>query len=81
MTLDALPIGRKATITAVDWSLLVEAEALRLQAMGIDTGACVEVAHRGVFSGSDPLAITVGRMTVALRLSHARAMQVETVSQ
>ena len=34
-------------------------------------------AHRGIFGGADPLAITVGRMTVALRRSHARAMRVE----
>jgi ferrous iron transport protein A len=30
-----------------------------------------------VFAGRDPLAITIGRMTVALRRVHARAMQVE----
>ena len=29
--------------------------------------------------GGDPLAVTIGRMTVALRRSHARAMQVEAI--
>lgn len=80
MTLDLLPIGTRARITAVDWSLLVAEEAARLQALGIDVGARVAVAHRGVFAGRDPIALTVGRMTVALRRAHARAMQVEALS-
>ena len=41
--------------------------------------ARVAVAHRGVFGGRDPIALTVGRMTVALRRAHARAMQVEAL--
>ncbi len=79
MTLDLLPSGTRALITAVDWSALVAEEAARLQALGIDVGARVAVAHRGVFGGRDPIALTVGRMTVALRRAHARAMQVETL--
>jgi ferrous iron transport protein A len=79
MTLENLPIGQSARIAAVDWSLLVEEEAQRLRALGIDVGARVAVAHRGIFAGSDPIALTVGRMTVALRRVHARAMQVEPV--
>ena len=79
MTLDLLPIGQNARIVAVDWPALVEEEARRLRALGLDAGAQVAVAHRGVFAGRDPLAITVGRMTVALRRVHARAMQVEPV--
>ncbi|WP_298197124.1 FeoA family protein [Novosphingobium sp.] len=77
MTLDLLPIGQDARIVAVDWDVLVAEEAQRLRALGLDAGALVSVAHRGVFAGRDPLAITVGRMTVALRRVHARAMQVE----
>ena len=79
MTLDLLPIGQRARITAVDWSQLVDEEAQRLRALGIDVGARVAVSHRGVFSGSDPIALMIGRMTVALRRAHARAMQVEVV--
>jgi ferrous iron transport protein A len=30
-------------------------------------------------AGRDPLAVTVGRMTVALRRVHARAMTVEAI--
>lgn len=77
LTLDQLPIGKRARIVAVDWSRLVDEEAQRLRALGLDTGARVAVAHRGVFGGADPLAVIVGRMTVALRRIHAAAMQVE----
>ena len=80
MTLDLLPIGHLARIVAVDWASLAEEEALRLQALGVDEGAKVSVAYRGIFAGRDPIALTVGRMTVALRRAHARAMQVEPIS-
>ena len=40
----------------------------------------MSLAYRGVFGGRDPLAVEVGRMTVALRRVHARAMQVEELS-
>lgn len=77
MTLDLLPIGQTARIVAVDWTLLAAEEGQRLRALGIDLGAQVALAHRGVFGGGDPLALSIGRMTVAVRRSHARAMQVE----
>jgi len=77
MTLDLLPVGQPARILAVDWTALVEEEARRLRALGIDSGARVKVSHRGVFGGRDPIAVAVGRMTVALRRAHAAAMQVE----
>lgn len=77
MTLDLLPIGVRARITAVDWSRLVAEEAQRLQALGVDEGATVSVAHRGVFNGRDPIALAIGRMTVALRRAHAQAIEVQ----
>ena len=76
MNLASLTTGHVATITAVDWALLDPAEAKRLQALGLDEGAQVAVAHRGVFGGGDPLAVRVGRSTVALRRVHAAAMSV-----
>ncbi|OCC22430.1 iron transporter [Croceicoccus estronivorus] len=79
MTLEELPTGKRARITAVDWSLLAPEEGQRLRAMGLDEGARVAVAHRGVFAGRDPLSIMVGRMSVAIRRSHAQAMQVEAL--
>ncbi len=79
MTLDLLPIGQPARISDVDWAQLAEEEGQRLRALGIDEGAEVSIAHRGVLGGRDPLALEIGRMTVALRRAHARAMQVETL--
>jgi ferrous iron transport protein A len=79
MTLDLLPVGRRARIVAVDWSQLVAEEALRLRALGLDEGARIAVAHRGVFGGRDPIAVMVGRMTVAMRRAHAQVMQVEAI--
>lgn len=77
MQLDQLPLGNPARITAVAWDALVPEEAQRLRALGLDVGARVTLAYRGVFAGRDPLAVEVGRMTVALRRAHARAMTVE----
>lgn len=79
MTLDMLPIGQSARIVAVDWGQLVQEEARRLRALGIDEGAKVAVAHRGVFGGHDPIAISIGRMIVAVRRAHAAAMEVEAL--
>ncbi len=79
MTLDSLPPLTRAEIVSVDWDVLAPEEAKRLRALGIDEGARVAIAHRGVFMGKDPIAIMVGRMTVALRRVHARAMTVRPV--
>ena len=76
MTLDLLPPHRRAEIVAIDWDALAPDEGKRLRAMGIDEGARVAIAHRGIFAGRDPIAILIGRMTVAIRRSHARAMTV-----
>ncbi len=79
MTLDSLPIGQRARVIAIDWTMLEPDEVQRLQGLGIEVGARLAVAHRGVFGGRDPIAVLIGRMTVALRRSHARAMAVEPV--
>jgi ferrous iron transport protein A len=80
MTLDSLPVGQQARIVAVDWSILVEEEGQRLRALGIDVGVKIALAHRGVFGGADPIALSIGRMTIALRRAHARAMTVEALA-
>lgn len=79
ITLDNLPLETPARILAVDWSALVAEEAQRLRALGLDVGARISVSHRGIWAGRDPLAITIGRMTVALRRVHAKAMTVEAI--
>lgn len=77
MTLESLEPGHSATITAIDWAGIPEADGKRLRALGFDAGVQVSVAHRGVFGGRDPLAVQLGRMTVALRRVHAAAVSVE----
>lgn len=77
MTLDQLPLGAAARIVSVDWDTLVPEEAQRLRALGIEDGAKVRLAYRGVFGARDPIAIEIGRMTIALRRVHARAMTVD----
>lgn len=79
MTLDHLPRGVRATITSVDWQRLAPEEGQRLRALGVDESAEIAIAHRGVFGGRDPIAITIGRMTVALRRAHAAAIEVRQV--
>lgn len=75
--LDQLKLGTRARIAAIDWSSLGDREASRLRHFGFDEGVSVEPLHLGPF-GKDPLAIRVGRMTVAIRRSHAKAVKVTT---
>lgn len=79
LTLDALAPLERAEIIRVDWDALAPDEGKRLRALGIDEGARVAIAHRGIFVGKDPIALMVGRMQVALRRVHARAMTVKLV--
>ncbi len=74
-SLDQLKLGVRARITAIDWESLEENEASRLRHFGFDEGVSVEPLHLGPF-GRDPLAVKVGRMTVAIRRAHARAVRV-----
>lgn len=76
MTLDSLAPGQPATITAIDWASLVVEEGKRLRALGLDEGAEVSVAYRGIFGGRDPVAVCVGSMTIAIRRAHAAAFTV-----
>lgn len=76
-TLADQPLGRPVRIVGVDWDRLEPGEARRLRALGIDAGAVVKLAHRGIFAGRDPLAVEIGRMSMALRRAHALAIAVE----
>ena len=75
VSLDQLKLGTRASIASIDWAALEESEAARLKHFGFDEGVIVEPLHLGPF-GRDPLALRVGRMTVAIRRSHARAVRV-----
>ena len=70
-------IGNSVRVLAVDWDRLDPAEGRRLRALGLDAGAVLRLAHRGIFVGRDPIAVEIGRMTIALRRSHALAVSVE----
>jgi ferrous iron transport protein A len=74
-SLDQLDLGAKGQIASVEWTALDEGEACRLKHFGFDEGVTVEPLHLGPF-GRDPLAVRVGRMTVAIRRNHARAIRV-----
>ena len=75
LSLDQLKIGTKARVLSIDWDGLDEAESCRLRHFGFDEGIMVEPLHLGPF-GRDPIAIRVGRMTVAIRRKHALAVRV-----
>lgn len=77
MTLDQLPRDTQATISAIDWTPLDTREARRLRELGFEEGAGVSVEHKGVLFWGDPIAVRIGRMTVAIRRAHAAQMQVE----
>ena len=73
--LDQLKLGTRAHIAAIDWASLGESEARRLKHFGFDEGVSIEPLHLGPF-GRDPLAVRVGRMTVAIRKAQAQAVKV-----
>ena len=79
-SLDLLALGTRARIATIDWAALDEGEARRLQHFGFDEGVTVEPLHLGPF-GRDPIAIRVGRMTVAIRRKHAGAIHVTPLTQ
>jgi ferrous iron transport protein A len=74
-SLDQLKLGLRARIASIDWACLAEGDASRLRHFGFDEGVAVQPLHLGPF-GRDPLAVRVGRMTVAIRRAHARAVLV-----
>ncbi|MEO7276812.1 MAG: FeoA family protein [Sphingomicrobium sp.] len=79
-SLDRLEPGRTASILSIDWASLDAGEAARLRNFGFDEGVLVETLHLGPF-GRDPIAIRVGRMTVAIRRKHAGAVRVASQSR
>jgi ferrous iron transport protein A len=80
MTLAELPFAQEATIRAIDWGGLSERDARRLRELGFDEGVAVEALHgKGMFV-ADPVAIRIGRMTVAIRRAHAATITVDVVA-
>lgn len=79
VTLADLPFDQEATISAIDWSALSTRDGRRLRELGFDEGVAVEPLHGAGFVTRDPLAVRIGRMTVAIRRAHAAAIDVEPV--
>jgi ferrous iron transport protein A len=72
MQLDQLPLGQSARVDSVDWPAIPEAH--RLRSLGLEEGVLVEALHRGILFFRDPMAVRVGRMTIALRSKVAAAI-------
>lgn len=77
MQLDTAPLRRPIRISAIDWPAIPDGEAHRLRSLGLEEGVVIEPLHRGILFFRDPLAIRVGRMTVALRRKIAAAISCE----
>jgi ferrous iron transport protein A len=75
--LDQLPLNRAAVIRAIDWDVLPDQEGHRLRSLGFEPGVTIEAMHKGILMWCDPLAVRVGRMTVALRSNVAAAIDCE----
>jgi len=80
IALDRLTVGTPARVAHIDWAALDTNEASRLRHFGFDDGVMVEPLHLGPF-GRDPIAIRVGRMTVAIRRRHAAAIRVTPLAR
>ena len=81
MRLTELPLRQPAYVDLVDWSALSLPEGQRLREFGLCEGASVEALHHGGIFGNGPIACKVGRMTIAMRRSHAAAITVRTDAQ
>lgn len=77
--LEQLSVGTTAIIAGIDRAGIDPDTAQRLHELGFDEGVDVEVLHRAPFGG-DPVAVRVGNMVVALRLSMARLIEVDPAS-
>jgi ferrous iron transport protein A len=75
ISLAQLSVGTRALVSSIDWTALDKSEGCRLRHFGFDEGVTVEPLHVGPF-GRDPIAVRVGRMTVAIRRKHATAIRV-----
>ena len=80
MTLADLPFRHEATIFAIDWAALSERDGRRLRELGFDEGVAVEPMHGAGVVARDPIAVRIGRMTVAIRRAHATAIAVEPLT-
>ncbi|MGB5076558.1 MAG: FeoA family protein [Sphingorhabdus sp.] len=77
MQLDQLPLNEKATVCSIDWNDIPASEGHRLRSLGLEEGVAIEALHKGILLWRDPIAVRVGRMTIALRRNVASAIRCE----
>ncbi|WP_397598460.1 ferrous iron transport protein A [Sphingorhabdus sp.] len=75
--LHRLPLNRAAVIRSINWDVLPDQEGHRLRSLGFEPGVTIEALHKGILIWRDPIAVRVGRMTVALRTNVASAIDCE----
>ncbi len=78
--LDQLPLNITATVRAINWSAMPESEGHRLRSLGLEEGVGIEALHKGILLWKDPIAVRVGRMTIALRRKVAAAITCEVTA-
>ena len=74
--LHELSLNTPAKIAGINWAALQAGEAQRLRAFGFEEGAKIEPLHRAGLFGRDPIAVRIGRMTIALRRAVAEHIEV-----
>jgi ferrous iron transport protein A len=78
--LDQLPLNKSAIVRTVDWAAMPEGEGHRLRSLGLEEGVAIEALHKGILLWKDPIAVRVGRMTIALRRKVAAAITCEVAA-
>ena len=81
LRLTDLPLRQPAFVDHIDWNALSASDGQRLREFGLCEGASVEALHRGGLRGRGPVACKVGRMTIAMRRTHAAAIRVRPPRQ
>jgi ferrous iron transport protein A len=72
--LDDLPLNSQARVRTIDWAAIPESEGHRLRSLGLEEGVEVEALHKGILLWGDPIAVSVGRMRIAMRRKVASAI-------
>ncbi len=73
-TLADLPFDVEGQVASIAAESLSDEEFRRLQSLGFLPGETVKKIHGGGFGKVDPLAIRIGRTTIALRRRYAVAV-------
>lgn len=78
--LDQIPLNKVHIVRVIDWAAMPESEGHRLRSLGLEEGVGIEALHKGILLWKDPIAVRVGRMTIALRRKVASAITCEVAA-